>query len=419
MRKNLLMILMIISVSVVTCDAATYYVVTDNVNAAEPYQSWDNAGTNIIDVVNCAMTNAGPWNVLVSNGTYYLTNQVSITNALTIQSVNGREVTIIDGNNYVGKPVTNRCFYLANNSAAVLDGFTLRHGYVIGDAGGVYCAAGAYVKNCRIVNCTATNIGNVSLGGGACVKGVMINCEILWNTNRNDSGGGLYVPGGGVIENCIVASNKLYLNVAEANGAGIMLQGLISNCVIYGNTSPNACSGGGIRISYGTVYNSLVYKNGTATTSGGGIYVYDNATLVNCTVASNIGTTGGIYIQGVGSDVDNYYNVICYHNTGSVSSNINFNTRGFHYIYNSCIAPTNSFPTNGYYANNVGIDPRFMNKDADDWRLQASSPCVNAGTNQNWMTHGVDLAGIRRILYGTVDIGAYERINEGSIYTFY
>jgi len=38
--------------------AATHYVVPTNLSAANPYTNWGTAGTNIIDVVNAAMTNA-------------------------------------------------------------------------------------------------------------------------------------------------------------------------------------------------------------------------------------------------------------------------------------------------------------------------------------------------------------------------
>ncbi|MDO9542299.1 MAG: choice-of-anchor Q domain-containing protein [Kiritimatiellia bacterium] len=59
----------------------------------------------------------------------------------------------------------------------------------------------------------------------------------------------------------------------------------------------------------------------------------------------------------------------------------------------------------------------FENKDGGNYRLAANSPCVNRGINQSWMTTWpYDLDGRARIRYGTVDMGAYERINEGTVY---
>jgi len=155
----------------ITAWADTHYVATNGVGAP-PYTSWTTAGSNIIDVVNYAMTRTAERLVVVSNGTYYLTNQVSIT-ALTIQSVHGRDVTIVDGNNYPGKPVTNRCFNMSGQDAAVLDGFTISNGYA-GDGGGVY--GGGTNRNCTITLNTATN-----RGGGVYLGVLITNCIISKN----------------------------------------------------------------------------------------------------------------------------------------------------------------------------------------------------------------------------------------------
>ncbi|MDD5483829.1 MAG: hypothetical protein PHP98_09295, partial [Kiritimatiellae bacterium] len=130
--------------------AETHYVVTNNpVNPSgvDPYTSWETAGTNLIDVVTAALTNTEPRTVIVSNGTYYLTNTVIINNALTIQSVNGRETTIVNG----GYPdYTNRCFYLSH-AGAVVDGFTITNGCEGTENGGGVFADPGKIYNCRII----------------------------------------------------------------------------------------------------------------------------------------------------------------------------------------------------------------------------------------------------------------------------
>ncbi|MDD5482077.1 MAG: choice-of-anchor Q domain-containing protein [Kiritimatiellae bacterium] len=67
-------------------------------------------------------------------------------------------------------------------------------------------------------------------------------------------------------------------------------------------------------------------------------------------------------------------------------------------------------------ANNIELNPQFAGKDSGNFRLANDSPCVNSGTNQDWMTNAVDLDGSPRIRYGRVDMGAYERIHQGSVY---
>jgi len=112
------------------CQAANtnYYVVPDNAGATPPYTDWPTAATNIQDVLN--RTLAGD-TIYLTNGHYYLTGEVVIATAVTVKSYNAGAVdptnTIIDGNNYAGKPVTNRCFCITN-AAATIDGLTITNG---------------------------------------------------------------------------------------------------------------------------------------------------------------------------------------------------------------------------------------------------------------------------------------------------
>ena len=50
----------------------------------------------------------------------------------------------------------------------------------------------------------------------------------------------------------------------------------------------------------------------------------------------------------------------------------------------------------------------FVNVAAGDLHLLPTSPCVNAGLNQGWMTDSTDLDGNPRISGGVVDMGAFE-----------
>src|SRR5262245_58337739 len=131
-NKNvkLLSVLQVMSVSALapmSAPAAVHYVNVNNTTPTPPYVSWSTAATNIQDAVDVAL--AGD-EIIVTNGVYFSgerigpadtgTNRVTVTKPLNLRSVNGPDVTVIDGLDAV------RCIYLTN--FATLDGFTLGNG---------------------------------------------------------------------------------------------------------------------------------------------------------------------------------------------------------------------------------------------------------------------------------------------------
>jgi len=466
-----------------------------------PYTNWADAATNIQWAVDAA-TNEDV--VLVSNGTYYLSNQISITAAITMASVNGRELTIINGN-YPN--VTNRCLYMSNSP--FVGGFTITNGYaatndISGCGGGLYVSSGT-ISNCLITGNTSTKYGGGIFfsGGGTAstctVKGnvaaqrgggiysvvdsavyfLMSCCSIIANsvTNSNNGGGGLYCRGR--ILDSIIASNILISSGATYGGGVLFIAGYMSNCVISWNVATNAAQCGGVALGGGsladapTIYNSLI-SNNTSYGHAGGVFMYSGCSNsgVNCVIANNTAGNGagGIWMDSSGkirqclirNNSAKAYGggVVVYdikNNNGSVDSctivgNTATNTGGGivtrntnnNYSVSNCVVWGNT--TNGSYVSDIGDysnstnsffafsytcanytnfpagrgnitnDPQFVDSTFGNYRLNANSPCVNAGSNQNWMTNAVDFDGRQRVRYGTVDMGAYETIYQGSIY---
>lgn len=174
----------------------------------------------------------------------------------------------------------------------------------------------------------------------------------------------------------------------DSSGAGVFCPpgdpSIISNCIFVSNAAGDF--GGGIY--YGTAYNCLVVSNTSQLGSyGGGTFA---GTYYNCTITAN---TADI---GAGDAFGFLVNCIVVGNFPVDGGNCDFDSP----IY--CC--TDGAPGN---PGNVNADPLFINSAAGNFRLQAGSPCVNAGNNAD-VTTVTDLAGNPRISAGTVDIGAYE-----------
>ena len=150
--------------------ATTFYVNVSNTVPLAPYTNWPTAATNIQDAID-ASTDGDL--ILVTNGLYAtggrvvygsLTNRVVINKAVTVKSVNGPDVTIIQGNKPIGNNAV-RCAYLTNN--AILIGFALTNGATRNTGGfneqggaGVWCeSTNSYVMNCRLVTNNAATVG--------------------------------------------------------------------------------------------------------------------------------------------------------------------------------------------------------------------------------------------------------------------
>jgi hypothetical protein len=140
-----------------------------------PFTTWATAATNIQAAVDVALKDDVVW---VTNGLYctggraaagvgMTTNRVWVQLPLTVRSVNGPEVTIIEGKvdtTSLPRREAVRGVLLAAN--AVLSGFTVRGGGTTSDdtsGGGVY-ANGGTVTNCIIAGNMADFGGGVYAG---------------------------------------------------------------------------------------------------------------------------------------------------------------------------------------------------------------------------------------------------------------
>jgi hypothetical protein len=184
-----------------------------------------------------------------------------------------------------------------------------------------------------------------------------------------------------------------------ANFAGGAFNCVLDNCTLAGNYSAGV--GGGAEAS--TLNNCLVVSN-SCFDAGGGCY---SCAVNNCLILSNScqGYGGGcsdctnsgctLIGNSDGADGSRLNNCIVYYNVG-----LDYSPQS---VLSYCCVPT--MPING--VGNITNAPLFVDPAGGNFRLQADSPCINAGNNA-YAVGSTDLDGNPRIVGGTVDIGAYE-----------
>lgn len=220
----------------------TFYVDAAVGDDANDGLSWATSRTSIQSAINDAVRGE---TIYVKAGTYDPI-VVGAAMRLRIESVDGKEATVIDGGG------ERQCANLGGNDSfsSTLVGFTLTNGYS-------------------------------NYGGGA-HGGTLIDCDVMGNYARYQ-GGGLYYS---TAIRCQIAENKagdtnLWSN---ANGGGAY-SGILRNCLVVGNTaeSSNYCEGGAS--CYSALYNCTVVDNVACGNGYGGGVAYGN--LYNSVVFGN------------------------------------------------------------------------------------------------------------------------------------
>ncbi len=270
-----------------------------------------------------------------------------------------------------------------------------------------YDGGAVRMENGLIINSIFTNNSSKATGGGiGCYDGTIKNCRIENNfagMESGGSGGGIDVYRNMIIVNCNISGNSAWTGGGiNAGSSGI---NLFSNCVINANVA--SAYSGGVDLGQGSsLLNSLVFDN-LSSNRGGGIYFNYGGTIKNCTVVGNTAliSGGGVYCDLYATNLNSiiYFNSSVdgtnYYNEGNISNSV--------YKY------TCTFPK-PFGVENISDDPQFVSPIGNNWRLQPTSPCLNAGTNI-YAPIPWDLDGNPRIVGGTVDIGAYELVPEPGI----
>ena len=430
--------------------SSTLYVDATSTNPSQPYSSWGTAATTIQDAVNAA--GSGDI-VLVAGGTYAtgsaptpgasIASRLVITKNITVKSVAGAKVTVIQGAADPGSASglgagAIRCVYM---DTGILEGFTLENGHTTAGSGGpsdkdlggggAVLDQGGVITNCILTGNRADYQGGAALliggghivdseitgnqverfGGGACLYsgGIIEGCTITSNSAINNYGGGIICNwSGGIVRDCMISDNT-----AKLGGGGIYFVNGLSK--IYNSKIVNNSAGfaGGICFrNYGEAHSCLIANN-SATGSGGGVSFYYGGRLYNSTVADNVSPQtskgGGIWISR-GAYI---HNGIVWGNTGQNEVEIYDDGSYVISIRNTC---ANEGVVNGINGC-ITANPYFVDSTNGIYRLSASSPCIDSGNN-TYKTTSTDVEGQPRQLDGNadelshIDIGAFEFMSD-------
>jgi PKD repeat protein len=406
------------TVQVLSLADVAVYVAPDG-NDANDGSDWANAKATIQAGVDAqGYEGAVVW---ITNGVYYPSSEIWIDKDIEVRSVNGPEVTIVDGSG------SNRCFNL-QQSACVLDGFTITNGYYELDGGGMHAnSLDPVLTNCVI-------IGNVAGDdGGGVVKGTLYDCVVSNNISGN-RGGGAYLSScydsvisgnwssdyGGGLYDCTATDSTISGNYSDRSGGGMKF-GTAYACVLSENTALE--TGGGMQGS--TLYDCFVSGNQTLLYGGGGVQgssarvhrcvisgnyaitvgggaasaaqlfnclIMDNEAAnsgggindckaVNCTIMGNRSSDGGGVSFGTAS-ARTVNNSIVYGNSASASGvDIYMNNRTEAGTFNSC-SPDLEHGVDG----NITNAPIFAS-----WgHLAAGSPCIGAASSNDEVETDID-----------------------------
>ncbi len=312
-----------------------------------------------------------------------------------------------------------------SSGIVMIDGFSITGGNANGnstirvnsDVFYRYNGGGIYT-----LNGTNTLSNNTLSGNAASYSGAGIYTDQGTNTISNNTlsgnaageGGGIYTyQGTNTINN-----NTLSGNSASSGGGIYTNQGTntINNNTLSGNAASN--SGGGILTNQGTNTLSNNTLSGNAASSGGGIFTAEGTnTLSNNTFSGNAAKTygGGIWTAGGTNTLNN--NIFWGNKKGTDArvAGADYSvtgTNGNTFKNNLLQLASNKYTDvnvnglgTGATGNLFAQDPLFVS--TTDLRLQAKSPCINAGITGKGIPT-TDIIGTSRPQGAGIDIGAYE-----------
>ena len=326
--------------------------------------------------------------IRVSKGTYGYVTVDAAKEPLWIRATGSNSECIIKGES------GHRCVTVGTGTTTnvFVTGFTLTGGEFYGQGNNGAGAMGGTYSNCVI---TANWCGSITTAAGA-YKCVLQDCVVSNNICTDWTGG---------IDNCLAIDCVITGNKSSHVGAGGAKDSILVRCSVIGNSADASAGGCGNC----KMYQCIVQGNtgGSASEVNGG-ELYD--CLIIATGGSRIMCASSCYNCTIVSSESSHdiwrdtrlYNCLLSGRGGGLSVNGDHN---WGVSLKNCFLDTVTLGTYATQSNCLEGRANFVGD--GDYRLQKSSPCIDAGDN-TYSTTETDFAGKARIYNGKVDIGAYE-----------
>jgi serine protease len=295
------------------------------------------------------------------------------------------------------------------DDSAVLDGFTVTFGRADGAnpndrGGGILLQSSSPVLRQLVVqqNFAAARGGGIYNEGGS---PSLQRVTLATNTSSN-KGGGMWNENGGPHFTQVTFSG----NVATSEGGGLFTEGGTPHIEEAKFISNQATRGGGLSQWLGAtpggsmIVDSAEFRGNQASDLGGAVFDWQALLrLNNVTVSANTATTGGGGIYVFTASTVTIRNSICWANTGG---NISGSTADV----------STSIVQGGYTGTGILTGDPLFRVASSDLRVKAGSPALDAGTRSTCAA--ADVRGVSRDPQSACDLGAYEYLGDpGTFWT--
>jgi parallel beta-helix repeat protein len=202
----------------------------------------------------------------------------------------------------------------------------------------------------------------------------------------------------------------------QQQGSVVTARGGAGLSTLDGFTITHGCAddGGGFYLhrSSPTIANNTITGN-SAFLNGGGLYLWASCpTLANNTITGNTADEGGgLFVSSCSPIIAN--TIVAFNSSGAYRYGAELPTLRHNCVYGNTAYDYSGLADPTGTDGNISVDPLLADLEHGNARLQADSPCVDAGSNGD-VWGDFDLGGHARILDGDgdgtaiVDMGAYE-----------